>query len=82
MKTAKPPRKTGPRPVVRPDEARRRRLEAEVKRILAERDPGELLGEMRAHLDEIPRDQLEFQQELLAVASARYAELRRGRDGG
>ncbi len=81
MKTAKPSRKTGPRPVVRADDVRRRRLEAEVKRILAERDPGELLGEMRAHLDEVPRDQLEFQQELLALAAARYAELQRGRRG-
>ncbi|MBN1774227.1 MAG: hypothetical protein JXB32_23410 [Deltaproteobacteria bacterium] len=81
MKTTKPTRKTGPRPVVRPADARRRRLEAEVKRILAERDPGELLAEMRAHLDEVPRDQLEFQQELLAVASARYVELTRGRRG-
>ena len=81
MKTSKPSRKTGPRPVVPADDVRRRRLEAEVKRILAERDPGELLAEMRAHLDEVPRDQLAFQQELLAVASARYAELQRGRRG-
>jgi hypothetical protein len=81
MKPGKTQRKTGPRPVVKPDDARRRRLEAEVKRILAERDPGELLGEMRAHLDEIPRDQLAFQQELIAVASARYSELTRGRRG-
>lgn len=81
MKTAKPTRKTGPRPVVQPADARRLRLEAEVKRILAERDPGELLAEMRAHLDEIPRDELAFQQELLALASARLAELTRGRRG-
>ncbi|NMC70282.1 MAG: hypothetical protein GYA57_09480 [Myxococcales bacterium] len=81
MKTTKPSRKTGPRPAVQPADARRRRIEAEVKRILAERDPGELLAEMRAHLDELPRDQIDFQRELLAVASARYAEMIRGRRG-
>jgi hypothetical protein len=72
------PKKPAGQPV---DTARQRRIESEVKRILAERDPGEILEGMRLRMDEIPLDEVEFQKELLAVAGARYAELKRGRRG-
>jgi hypothetical protein len=73
------PRRSGTAPSAA--DARRRRVEAEVKRILAERDPGEVLEAMRLHLDEAPRDQIAFQRDVLEVAGARYEELRRGRKG-
>lgn len=77
MNTTKPSRKTRTSPA----EARRRRIEAEVKRILGDRDPGRLLAEMRAHLDEMPRDQVDLQREIIAIAAARYAEMTRGHRG-
>jgi hypothetical protein len=82
MPAAKAPRKKTTGGAARKAaDARRRHLESEVKRILAERDPGEMLEAMRLNIDEIPRDQVAFQRELLELAGARYAELTRGRKG-
>jgi hypothetical protein len=81
MPAAKAPRKTTGGAARKAADARRRHLESEVKKILSERDPGEVLEALRLNIDEIPRDQVAFQRELLEVAGARYAELTRGRRG-
>jgi hypothetical protein len=64
-----------------PAETRGARVERQVRAILADRDPASLLETIRGHLDEMPRDQVDFQRDVHAVAGARLAELERGRRG-